>query len=40
VGIGYRSMGVVDSMVEFRHFRIQGVENVVTQSRELRTPDS
>jgi hypothetical protein len=40
VVVGSGSTRVVDLMLEFRRFKIRGMEEVVTRNRELRTPNS
>jgi hypothetical protein len=39
VVVGSGSTRVIDLVLEFHHFGFRGVEEVVTRSRELRTPD-
>jgi hypothetical protein len=38
VAIGFGSTRTVDIVLEFCRFRIRGVKNVVTRSRELKLP--
>jgi len=40
VAVGWELTGVVDLMHEFHYFRIQEVEEAVTQSQEFQTLDS